>query len=113
MADGCTPAKPVVGKGRRLAGRGRIGDADQPVVGIPAIAARSVRGQVAVGVVGEGLPGEVGELIDGIVGRRLRAGRRIGRGGVAGLGDAGNLVFRRRVEGEVGILAGCQAGVAD
>jgi hypothetical protein len=46
-------AETVVAERGRLAGLPRIGDADEPVLGVPGVIAQPVRGDIAVGVEGQ------------------------------------------------------------
>ena len=112
-ADGGAPPETVVGEGGRLAADAGIGDADQPVLGVPGVGALAVGGEVAVGVEGQRLAGEVGELVESVVGRGLAAGGGLDRRGVARLGDAGDEVLGRGGVGEVGIVTRRQPGVGD
>ena len=112
-ADGGATAQPVISEGGRLAGLAGVADADQPVLGVPGVGALAVVSQVTVGIEGQRLAGEVGELVEIVEGPGLRQRRRIDRGGVAGLADRGDLVFPRAGEGEVGEVAGHEAGVGD
>lgn len=110
MANGFSP---VVGEGGRLAGRAGIADADQLAFGVPRIGVGAIRGEVADGVVGAGLAREHGELVEVVVGGGLGAGRRIDGGGVGGLGDRGDEIFRRAGEGEGRELAGGKPDIGD
>ena len=112
-ADGRPAAEAVVGEGGRLAADAGVRDADQPVLGVPGVGALAVGGEVAVGVEGQRLAGEVGELVESVVGRGLAAGGGIDGRGVAALGDAGDEVLGARGVGEVGELASGEAGVGD
>jgi hypothetical protein len=95
-----------------------IGDADQPVLGVPGIIAGAVRRQIAISIVGIGLARwrrvlQRGDLVEVVERRRLLPRGGIGGGGIARLSCACYLVFGvgRILEG--GILAGGQAGGAD
>jgi hypothetical protein len=48
-----------------------IGDADQAILNIPAVIALPIRKQVTVGIEGERLPGQIGELVEIVVARCL------------------------------------------
>ena len=51
----------------------RIGDADEPVLGVPGVVAQPVRSDIAVGVEGQRLARQVGELVEVVVARGLRS----------------------------------------
>ena len=53
--DGGAAAKPVVAERGGFARLPRIGDADEPVLGVPGVIAQPVRSDIAVGVESERL----------------------------------------------------------
>ena len=65
-------AEAVVAERGGLARLPRIGDADEPVLGVPGVIAQPVRSDIAVGVESERLAGQVGELVEVVVARGLR-----------------------------------------
>ena len=65
-------AEPVVAERGGLARLPRIGDADEPVLGVPGVIAQAVRGEIAVGVESQRLARQVGELVEVVVARGLR-----------------------------------------
>ena len=94
--DGGAAAKPVIAECGRVAGLPRIGDADEPVLGVPGVIARAVGSQVAVGVEGQRLTRQIGELVEVVVARGLRERAWIDRRRVARLGDGSDEILRRR-----------------
>lgn len=79
--NGGAAAKAVVAERGGVARLPRIGDADEPVLGVPGVIAQPVRGEVAVGVESQRLAGQVVELVKIVVacGLRERAGIDGGR----------------------------------
>jgi AAA domain len=111
--DCSASAKSVISKGSLFARLPRIGDADQAVLGVPAVIALPVREQVAVGVKSERLARQVGELIEIVVASRLRACARIDGRGIARFRDGGDEILGRRRVAVVRILARRQPDIAD
>jgi len=82
-----------------------IGDADQPVLGVPGVGALAVRGKVAHRVPGQRLARQDGELVEAVVGRGLGAGGRVDGGGVARFIDRGDEILGRAGEFEKWLAA--------
>jgi hypothetical protein len=81
--NGGAAAEAVVAERGRFARLPRIGDADEPVLGVPGVVAQPVRSDIAVGVEGQRLAGQVGELVEVVVARGLRERAGIDGGRVA------------------------------